>query len=87
MNWLGPLYRMLINVMIGYFSYLGVHQHDYAKVAGWVIFGLFSECDDIKHKIDSQSDRVHMLSERVKRYNSYIPVPSRCRSAIRTRTP
>ncbi len=45
----GPL---LVNVWIGYWVYVRVEEHAYAKVAGLVAFLLFCESDRIRRLIE-----------------------------------
>jgi hypothetical protein len=82
-EWIGRLSPIAINAWIAHWAYASIQQHDYAKVAGWIVFILFCECDRIKSKIDSQTDRIHALQESLRKYSAYPAVSSRCRCVIR----
>ncbi len=82
MEWIGRLSPVAINAWFAHQAYVSIQQHNYAKVAGWVIFILFCECDRIKNKLDFHTDRIDALGEKVRRYSDY-PVFSRCRCATR----
>jgi hypothetical protein len=82
-EWIGRLSPIAINALIGHWVYASIQQHDYAKVAGWIVFILFYECDRIKSKIDHQTDRIHALHERVRKCSAYPAVSSRCRRVTR----
>ena len=64
MEFVGPF---LINVWIGYWVYLRVEQHAYAKVAGFVVFLLFCECDRIRLVIESRTQRLSYSLNRIPR--------------------
>lgn len=64
MEFAGPF---LVNVGIGYWVYLRVEQHAYAKVAGFVVFLLFCECDRIRLVIESRTQRLSYSLNRIPR--------------------
>ncbi len=79
MTWFRRLYPFILNVLIVRWVYLGIQQHNYAKVAAWVVFILFCECDHIKNKLESQNDRIHARGGRVRRYGINPATPNRRR--------
>jgi hypothetical protein len=82
-EWIGRLSPVAINAWIAHWAYASIQQPDYAKVAGWIVFILFCECDRFKSKIDLQTDRIDALHERVRKCSAYPAVSSRLRSVIR----
>jgi hypothetical protein len=82
-EWIGRFSPIAINALIGHWVYASIQQHDYAKVAGWIVFIRFCECDRIKRKIEIQTDRIDALHEKVRKYSAYPAVSSRCRCVTR----
>ncbi len=87
MEWIGRLSPVAINAWFAHRAYVSIQQHNYAKVAGWMIFILFCECDRIKSKLDTHTDRIDALGEKVRRLQclSHVLSMSLCDSAAARR--